>query len=56
MPPRPSIDFEVNLPTAWNSKALQYGGGGFDGTLITGLAALDMAPAGFARRPSPAAT
>jgi hypothetical protein len=42
----PNINFEVNLPTAWNSKALQYGGGGFDGTLITGLAALDMAPAG----------
>ena len=42
----PNINFEVNLPTAWNKKALQYGGGGFDGTLITGLAALDMAPAG----------
>lgn len=42
----PNINFEVNLPTAWNNKALQYGGGGFDGTLITGLAALDMAPAG----------
>ncbi|SAL12213.1 tannase and feruloyl esterase [Caballeronia udeis] len=42
----PNINFEVNLPTAWNKKALQYGGGGFDGTLINGLAALDMAPAG----------
>ncbi|MEA3102546.1 tannase/feruloyl esterase family alpha/beta hydrolase, partial [Caballeronia mineralivorans] len=42
----PNINFEVNLPTVWNKKALQYGGGGFDGTLITGLAALDMAPAG----------
>lgn len=43
-PSAPNINFEVNLPTAWNNKALQYGGGGFDGTLITGLAALDMAP------------
>ena len=42
----PNINFEVNLPTVWNKKALQYGGGGFDGTLITGLATLDMAPAG----------
>jgi hypothetical protein len=43
-PGAPNIDFEVNLPSTWNKKALQYGGGGFDGTLITGLAALDMAP------------
>jgi feruloyl esterase len=35
----------VNLPTTWNGKALQYGGGGFNGTLITGLAPLrDAAP------------
>jgi feruloyl esterase len=39
------INFQVNLPTTWNAKALQYGGGGFNGTLITGLAPLrDAAP------------
>ncbi len=27
------IRFEVNLPDAWNGKALQYGGGTFDGYL-----------------------
>src|SRR6266550_4245649 len=36
----PPVNFEVNLPTQWNGKALQYGGGGSNGTLITGLAAL----------------
>ncbi|KVV51871.1 tannase [Burkholderia territorii] len=45
-PAAPSIRFQVNLPTNWNHKALHYGGGGFDGTLITGVDALDMAPAG----------
>jgi hypothetical protein len=39
------IYFQINLPFAWNGKALQYGGGGFNGTLITGLAPLrDAAP------------
>ena len=36
-PSAPGIEFEVNLPTKWNSKALQMGGGGYDGTLVTGL-------------------
>jgi Tannase and feruloyl esterase len=39
------IHFQINLPIRWNGKALQYGGGGFNGTLITGLASLrDGAP------------
>jgi hypothetical protein len=39
------INFEINLPIAWNGKAVQYGGGGYNGTLITGLAPLrDAAP------------
>ncbi len=39
------INFQLNLPTAWNGKALQYGGGGFNGVLVTGLAPLrDAAP------------
>lgn len=33
----PDIEFEVNLPTRWNGKSLQLGGGGFNGTLVTGL-------------------
>ncbi|HVY63565.1 MAG TPA: tannase/feruloyl esterase family alpha/beta hydrolase [Gammaproteobacteria bacterium] len=33
----PDIQFEVNLPTRWNGKMLQMGGGGFNGTLVTGL-------------------
>lgn len=40
------IQFQLNLPTAWNGKALQYGGGGFNGVLITGLAPLRDAAAG----------
>ncbi|MFJ5382857.1 tannase/feruloyl esterase family alpha/beta hydrolase [Cupriavidus sp. CER94] len=31
-----SIQFAVNLPTQWNGKGIQFGGGGFDGTLIDG--------------------
>jgi pimeloyl-ACP methyl ester carboxylesterase len=33
----PDIEFEVNLPSTWNGKSLQFGGGGFNGRLITGL-------------------
>ncbi len=36
----PPVNFEVNLPTQWNGKAVQYGGGGTNGTLITGLTPL----------------
>lgn len=28
------ICFQVNLPVKWNGKAIQYGGGGFDGFLV----------------------
>jgi feruloyl esterase len=30
------IAVQVNLPSAWNGKAVQVGGGGFDGILVTG--------------------
>lgn len=40
----PRIEFQLNLPLEWNGKALQYGGGGFNGVLITGLAPLRDAP------------
>jgi feruloyl esterase len=39
-PNAPPVNFEVNLPVDWNGKALQYGGGGSNGVLITGLAPL----------------
>lgn len=29
----PSIMFRLALPTAWNGKAVMFGGGGFDGTI-----------------------
>jgi pimeloyl-ACP methyl ester carboxylesterase len=35
----PDINFQVNVPRNWNGKALQLGGGGYDGTVVTGLAA-----------------
>jgi feruloyl esterase len=31
------VNFQVNLPLQWNGKAVQYGGGAYNGTLITGL-------------------
>jgi hypothetical protein len=31
----PDINFQVNLPTKWNHKIVQYGGGGFNGVLKT---------------------
>ena len=37
-PKAPAIRFQVNLPSDWNGNSLQYGGGGFNGTLISGLA------------------
>jgi len=36
-PDAPPILFEVNLPVDWNGRSLQYGGGGFNGVLISGL-------------------
>lgn len=35
----PSMEFQVNLPSNWNRRALQFGGGGYDGSLVTGLGA-----------------
>lgn len=43
-PNAPPIQFQINLPAQWNGRAVQYGGGGFNGVLITGLAPLRDAP------------
>lgn len=39
------IRFEVNLPGSWNQRALQMGGGGTDGTVVTGLGSYTGQPA-----------
>jgi Tannase and feruloyl esterase len=51
-PKAPPIKFQVNLPTAWNGRSVQYGGGGFNGVLITGVG---LAPAAPYDRPAPLA-
>ena len=48
----PPIKFEVNLPVEWNGRSLQYGGGGFNGVLISGLG---LPPAYPFDKPSPLA-
>ena len=42
-PKAPPIRFQVNLPLQWNGRLVQYGGGGFNGTLTTGLSLLPAA-------------
>ena len=51
-PQAPPIQFQVNLPTQWNGRSVQYGGGGFNGVLINGLA---LVPAATYDKPSPLA-
>ncbi|MGI5321268.1 tannase/feruloyl esterase family alpha/beta hydrolase [Actinomadura nitritigenes] len=36
-PAAPDIAFQINLPTSWNGKSVQFGGAGFNGTVVTGL-------------------
>jgi feruloyl esterase len=43
-PKAPPIRFQLNLPLRWNGRSVQYGGGGFNGVLITGLALPPAAP------------
>ncbi|RYG14659.1 MAG: tannase/feruloyl esterase family alpha/beta hydrolase [Burkholderiales bacterium] len=40
----PDITFAVNLPTAWNGKAIHFGGGGFNGRLIDGTEQVRFGP------------
>jgi feruloyl esterase len=51
-PKAPPIKFQVNMPLEWNGRSLQYGGGGFNGVLITGLGLPPAYPFGA---PSPLA-
>lgn len=39
------IRFQVNLPAAWNQRVLQMGGGGTNGTVVTGLGSYSGQPA-----------
>jgi hypothetical protein len=43
-PKAPPIRFELNLPLQWNGRSVQYGGGGFNGVLITGVGLPPAAP------------
>lgn len=36
-PNDPPIRFQLNLPRDWNGKAVQFGGAGFNGFVVTGL-------------------
>ncbi|MBL0420088.1 tannase/feruloyl esterase family alpha/beta hydrolase [Ramlibacter sp. AW1] len=40
------INFRVNLPTSWNDKAVHFGGGGYNGTVVSGTGAVPSAPTG----------
>jgi Tannase and feruloyl esterase len=51
-PSAPPIRFEVNLPADWSGRSVQYGGGGFNGVLTTGLG---LPPAARFDEPSPLA-
>lgn len=36
----PDIGFQINLPAEWNRKVVQYGGGGYNGVVVSGLTPL----------------
>ena len=40
----PKIKFQVNLPSTWNSRAMMYGGGGYNGTIATGTGNVAAGP------------
>jgi hypothetical protein len=42
----PAIRFQLNLPSNWNVKTLQFGGGGFNGSVVTGVGGISSGPAG----------
>jgi Tannase and feruloyl esterase len=40
----PDIHFDLNLPVRWNGRALQIGGGGYDGVVVSGLGVMPFSP------------
>ena len=40
----PDIHFDLNLPVRWNGRALQLGGGGYDGVVVSGLGVMPFSP------------
>ncbi|GAC1437279.1 MAG: tannase/feruloyl esterase family alpha/beta hydrolase [Terriglobales bacterium] len=53
-PTAQDIRFEVNLPSRWNQKAVQFGGGSFDGWLGA-TNGLNRTPVSIATQPGPLA-
>lgn len=43
-PKAPPIRFQLNLPLQWNGRTVQYGGGGFNGVLISAVGLPPAAP------------
>ena len=39
----PDINFQLNLPNNWNGKTLHMGGGGYNGTVVTGTGYISFA-------------
>jgi feruloyl esterase len=40
----PDIQFQLNIPTNWNKRILQMGGGGYNGRVVNGLGQISFAP------------
>jgi hypothetical protein len=47
-PNAPPINFRVNLPSDWNRKAMHFGGGGYNGSVVAATGTAPAAPAGTA--------
>jgi Tannase and feruloyl esterase len=45
-PSAPPINFRVNLPSQWNEKAMHFGGGGYNGSVVAATGTAPAAPAG----------
>jgi len=43
-PSTPDIRFDLNLPRRWNGRALQIGGGGYNGVVVSGLGVMPFSP------------
>ncbi|WP_192699471.1 tannase/feruloyl esterase family alpha/beta hydrolase [Paraburkholderia graminis] len=43
-PTTPDIRFDLNLPRHWNGRALQVGGGGYNGVVVSGVGVMPFSP------------